>query len=53
MIDDLVEERAVFICSGCSHFIHEGDEVWQVLGEQFCKRCIAAAREVAIFDDPE
>ena len=53
MLNDLKEERAVFVCSGCSHDIYEGEFIWHIMGEQFCKRCIAAAREVAIFDGPE
>lgn len=47
------EPKVVFICSGCSHDIYEGQHVWHIMGEQFCKRCMIAAREVAIFDGPK
>lgn len=53
MLNDLKEDRAVFICSGCSHDIYEGEFVWHIMGEQFCNNCIRAAREAAIFDGPE
>ena len=53
MLVDLNYERAVFVCSGCSHDIYEGEYVWHILGEQFCNKCIRAAREAAIFDEPE
>ena len=53
MLNDLREERAVFICSCCSHDIYEGEFVWHIMGEQYCNKCIRAAREAAIFDEPE
>ena len=37
----------VFICSGCGKVIREGDDVFHVLGEQFCVECIEKAKEVA------
>ena len=42
---------AVFICSGCSRDIYEGDDYWDIMGEQFCERCIDKARGVAEYDD--
>lgn len=41
---------AVFVCSGCSHEIYEGDDYWDIMGEQFCERCIDRARGVAELD---
>ena len=47
------EPRQVFVCSGCSQAIYEGEFVWHFMGEQFCNHCIRAAREVAIFHESE
>lgn len=44
------EPPVVFICSGCSEKIYEGDPYWDILGEQFCERCIDEAKEVATYD---
>ena len=44
------EPRPVFVCSGCSHGINEGEFVWHIMGEQFCNQCIRRLREVAVFD---
>ena len=41
---------AVFICSGCGHEIYEGDDYWDILGEQFCESCIDKARGVAEYE---
>ena len=43
----------VFICSGCGQDIYEGEDVYHILGEQFCERCINEAREEAVYDDDE
>lgn len=44
----------VFVCSGCSHDIYEGDDYWDILGEQFCKECINNAHSWAeLCDDWE
>ncbi len=45
------EPKAVFVCSGCSHEIYEGDDYWDIMGEQFCEECIDKARGVAEYDD--
>ena len=44
------EPRSVFICSGCGHEIYEGDDYWDIMGEQFCEKCIQNARGVAEYD---
>lgn len=44
------EPHTVFICSGCGHEIYEGQNVWHILGEQFCECCIDEAQEVAEYD---
>ena len=40
----------VFVCSGCGGDIYEGDDVYHILGEQFCERCINEARQEAVYD---
>ena len=44
------EEIAVFICSGCGLDIYEGEDYWDIMGEQFCEKCINDARRVAEYD---
>lgn len=44
------EPKRVFICSGCGEDIREGDDYWDILGEQFCKTCIDDAREEAVYE---
>ena len=44
------EPLAVFICSGCGGDIREGDEYWDVMGEQWCSTCIDDARREAVYD---
>ena len=41
----------VFVCSGCGKDIYEGDDYWDMVGEQFCEACIERARRVAEYDD--
>jgi hypothetical protein len=45
----------VYICSGCGQDIYEGEDVWHIMGEQFCERCINEARQEAYYDgdDPD
>ena len=40
----------VYICSGCGEMIRDGDDYWDVLGEQFCETCIDEAKKVAEYD---
>lgn len=40
----------VFVCSGCNGDIVEGDDYWEILGEQFCEKCIREARREAVYD---
>lgn len=44
------DPRAVFVCSGCNHDIYEGEDYWDVLGEQFCQQCMDDAWRVAEYD---
>ena len=44
------EPKQVFICSGCCKPIYEGDEYYDILGEQFCEDCIADAKKEAEYD---
>ena len=37
----------VYLCSGCSTEIMDGEDVWEFLGEQFCERCVDKARRTA------
>ena len=37
----------VYVCSGCSTEILDGEDVWEFLGEQFCERCVDKARRIA------
>lgn len=41
---------AVLLCSGCGEGILEGQDYWDVLGEQFCERCIDGFRREAVYD---
>jgi hypothetical protein len=43
----------VFICSGCGGDIVEGDDYWDIMGEQFCEECIRKARQEAVYDDDD
>ena len=46
------EPPAVFICSGCSKEIYEGDDYWDIFGEQICEDCMdKAKREAVLYDD--
>lgn len=45
-----VAPRSVFLCSGCGDTIYEGDDYWDILGEQYCGECIDKARGVAEYD---
>lgn len=45
------DPRAVFVCSGCSQDIYEGDWVFHIMGEQYCEKCIEGFREEATLDD--
>lgn len=48
-----MEPIPVFICSGCGQEIYEGDDVYHILGEQFCERCINEARQEAVYECDE
>lgn len=40
----------VFICSGCGGAILDGEDYWDIMGEQFCGGCINEAMKEAIYD---
>lgn len=40
----------VYVCAGCGDDICEGDDYWDILGEQFCERCIHDAKKEAVYD---
>ena len=40
-------EIPVFVCSGCSTEIMDGEDYWEIMGEQFCEHCIDKARQIA------
>lgn len=42
--------KVVFICSGCGDDIYDGEYYWDILGEQFCEKCIDEARRIANYD---
>lgn len=44
------EPPSVFVCSGCGDVIYEGENYWDIMGEQFCERCIDEAKGVAEYD---
>lgn len=44
------EPPSVFICSGCGDHIYDGDDYWDVFGEQFCSDCIEEMRGIAVYD---
>lgn len=41
------KEIPVFVCSGCSKDIMDGEEYWTFLNEQFCEHCVDKARQIA------
>ncbi len=44
------EPKSVFICSNCGESIRDGDDYWEIMGEQFCEDCIDEAKKVAEYD---
>lgn len=49
------QPKSVFVCSGCGQTIYEGDDYWDIFGEQFCEECIHNARNTAEYipEEPE
>lgn len=41
---------SVYVCSGCGDDILDGESVWHIMGEQFCRDCIDRMEEVAMYD---
>ena len=39
--------KVLAVCSGCGGTIVDGQDYWEILGEQFCEHCIDKAREIA------
>lgn len=44
------EPPVVFVCSGCGHDILDGDDYWDIFGEQFCETCIEKAKGTAEYE---
>lgn len=44
------EPPIVYVCSGCGEMIRDGDDYWDLMGEQWCESCIDDARGTAIYD---
>ena len=44
------EPIAVFVCSGCGNKIYEGEDYYDILGEQFCESCINETKQEAVYD---
>lgn len=42
--------KHVFVCSNCGHSIVEGEDYYDVLGEQFCEYCMQDMKKVAEYD---
>jgi hypothetical protein len=40
----------VYVCSVCSHPILEGEDYWDIMGEQWCETCVDKAKGVAEYD---
>jgi hypothetical protein len=40
----------VYVCFGCGDDILDGDDYWDIMGEQFCENCIDESKGVAIYD---
>lgn len=47
------EPPSVFVCSGCGDLIYDGDDYWDIMGEQWCSECIDDMRRVAVHDPYE
>lgn len=49
------EPESVFVCSGCGQTIYDGDDYWEIFGEQLCEECIQNARCTAEYipEEPE
>ena len=41
------------LSSGCSGEILEGDDYWDIMGEQFCEACIDKARQEAVYEEDD
>lgn len=41
------EEIPVFVCSGCGTNIVDGEDYWEIMGEQYCESCIDKSRKIA------
>lgn len=40
----------VYVCSGCGDPIYDGDDYWDLMGEQWCENCIDDARKEAVYE---
>ena len=46
-LDPPEPKRPVFICSNCGEAICEGDDYYEIMGEQYCMACMKEARHIA------
>ena len=44
------EPHSVFVCSGCGDLIYDGENYWEIMGEQWCEECIEEAKKEAVYD---
>ena len=44
------EPPSVFVCSGCGDSIYDGDDYFEVMGEQWCTECMDDMRRIAEYD---
>ena len=44
------DPKPVFVCSGCGRTIREGEDYWDIMGEQWCESCIDEAKGTAEYD---
>ena len=47
------DQQEVYVCSGCGKPILEGEDYWDIMGEQWCEDCIDDARRVAEYIDDD
>ena len=45
-----LDPPSVFVCSGCGDNIYDGQDYWDIMGEQFCEHCIDESKKVAEYD---
>ena len=46
-LDPPKEKRHVFICCNCREPINDGDDYYEIMGEQYCVECMKEAKHTA------